>query len=85
MIYVNISLVGYEYKKFFIMVICNLICAAGGTLITVGAFSSIWCLFVSSDESRFYWGGGALILAYIGYVIYSYACLYIRNKRDDYY
>jgi hypothetical protein len=72
-------------KKFFIMVIGNLICAAGGTLITVGAFSSIWCLFVSSDESRFYWGGGALILAYIGHVIYSYAFPYIRNKWDDYY
>lgn len=72
-------------KKFFIIVICNLICAAGGTLITVGAFSSVWFFFVSNDERKLYLGAGALILAYIGYVIYSYAFPYIRNKWDDYY
>lgn len=66
------------------LIIFNVLCALGGTVITIGVVLSVWFFFVSSSDYGFYWGGASLVFIYIGYLMYRFAFPYINNKWDDY-
>ncbi len=50
-----------------------------------GMFLSAWSFFVSSDDNKVYWGGGGILIIYLGYLIYRFAFPHIQRKWDDYY
>ncbi|MEE9652776.1 hypothetical protein V4836_01090 [Kluyvera ascorbata] len=68
-----------------IAVMLNIICAVGATLVLCGLLLVSWFVFVSELVSRFYWGGGAFVVACLGYVIYRYAFQKIHKKWEDRY
>ncbi len=68
-----------------ISIVLNIICAVGATLVLVGLILSCWFFFVSEQESRFYWGGGAFIVACLGYIIYRYVFPKIHKKWGEHY
>ncbi|WP_072189340.1 hypothetical protein [Yersinia frederiksenii] len=72
-------------KKIVVVLISNIVCAVGSTLTIVGVLSSIWFFFLSNSDNRFYWGGGASLLAILGYLIFRITYPNIQRKWDDYY
>lgn len=72
-------------KRIFVAMAAYLICAVGSTLAMFGIVLSAWLFFVSSDDNRFYWGCGGILITYIGYLIYRFAFPHIQRKWDDYY
>lgn len=68
-----------------ISIVLNIVCAVGATLVLCGLLLVFWFFFVSELENRFYWGGGAFVVACLGYVIYRYAFPKIHKKWGDHY
>ena len=74
-----------KLREILKLIIFNVLCALGGTVITVGVVLSVWFFFVSSSDYGFYWGGGSLFLIYIGYLMYRFAFPCINKKWTDHY
>jgi hypothetical protein len=72
-------------KEVAITAIANLVCAIGGSVAVIGAFFSIWFFFVSNSVNRFFWGGGGVLLVFLGYLLYRAAFPYIRKEWNNHY
>ncbi|PLR42134.1 hypothetical protein CYR40_13060 [Chimaeribacter arupi] len=74
-----------KINKVVLIIISRIVCGVGLTLGSFGMIGSIWFFFISSNIDRFYWGGGAVFLFIIGYLIYQFGNSHIYDEWDDYY
>lgn len=72
-------------KKIGEVLFFNFICAAGATIALMGIILSCWLFFVSEYSGRNYFGGFALLVSYIGYLIYKHAFSKVNKKWGDHY
>lgn len=70
-------------KSLIKVIICNLTCALGGTLLLFGVISTLLFFSMSDSSYRFYFGvlGGVLMVA--GYLMYHFALPHIMRKWDE--
>ncbi len=71
-------------KKFFLLIISQLVAGTGMTLGLISTVYSVCKLFFPSKPYDFFWGCIGVLGFFVGYGLYKFALTYIHNEQDHY-
>ncbi|NIY49907.1 hypothetical protein [Cedecea colo] len=69
-----------KIKVVFLVILSRLIRGAGMGLGVSGIAFTIWFFFLSSSESRYFWGMFSIAEFFAGYLIYRFAYTYVYDE-----
>lgn len=73
-----------KVKIFLLMMISRVIRGAGMGFGVSGIAFTVWFFFFSDDEYKYLWGFLAVVLFFVGYLIYRFSYSYIYDESDTY-
>lgn len=73
-----------KIKKFLLIILSRTVRGAGMGFGVSGIAFAIWFFFFSRDEYKYLWGLLAIVIFFVGYLIYRFAYSYIYDEWDDY-